>query len=149
MKKGYTLFWSLMLAIVVLAGGCKTKVKPLSERLAKTWTAESVKEGSAVVYTRGGTGNTRPGYSDFRLTLVSGGSSATLVEFDKNSFAGSWELVGETKLTLKSLSPAPTGTGGVIDYTITSINDTQLVLTRTSGSIKTGGTINVYTLTSP
>jgi hypothetical protein len=149
MKKSYTIFWSLMLVLAVVTSGCKPKVKALSERLAKTWTVESVKEGATVVYTRGGTGNTRPGYADFKLTLVSGGSSATLVEFDKNSFAGAWELVGETKLTLKSLSPAPTGSGGVIDYTITSIDDSKLVLTRTSGSIKTGGTINVYTLTSP
>jgi hypothetical protein len=148
MKKGYVLLWSLALLSAVLVTGCKTKVKSVSERLSKTWTAESVKEGAAVVYTRGGASNTRPGYTDFRLTLVAGGK-ATYVEFDKNSFAGDWEVTGETKLTLRNLVPAPTGTGGIIEFTITSVDDSKLVLTRSTASTKTGGTINVYTLTNP
>ena len=148
MKKGYVILLSLSLALAVLTTGCKSKVKSISEKLSKTWTAETVKEGTAVVYTRGGATNTRPGYTDFRLTLVAGGK-ATYVEFDKNSFAGDWELTGDTKLTLKNLSPAPTGSGGIIEFTITSIDDSKLVLTRATGSSKTGGSLNVYTLTNP
>ncbi len=148
MKRGYTIFWSLILSLALVTTGCKPKVKSVTERLAKTWTAETVKEGSAVVFTRGGSGNTRPGYSDFKLTLVEGGN-AIYVEFDKNSFTGAWELQGDTKLVLKNLTPVPTGTGGTIDFTITSIDDSKLVLTRNTSSIKTGGSVNVYTLTNP
>lgn len=149
MKKGYTVFWSLMLSLVLVATGCKSKVKSVTERLAKSWTAESVKHGAATVYTRGGANNSEPRYSDFKLTLVEGGSNAILVDFDKISSTGKWELTGDTKLTLKDMNPQQTGTGGIIEYTITSIDDSKLVLTRNSTSTKTGGTINVYTLTNP
>ncbi|WP_414617928.1 hypothetical protein [Dyadobacter sp. 32] len=148
MKKGYTILWSLMLVAALVITGCKKKVKSVTERIAKTWTAETVKEGAAVVYTRGGSGNTRPGYSDFKLTLIEGGN-AIYVEFDKTSFSGKWELSGDTKLILRDLSPAPTGTNGVIEFTITSIDDSRLVLTRNSPSTKTGNSINVYTLSNP
>lgn len=148
MKKGSAILLSLTLVLAVWTSGCKSKVKSISEKLSKTWTAESVKEGAAVVFSRGGASNTRPGYTDFRLTLVAGGK-ANYVEFDKNSFSGDWELTGDTKLTLKNLSPAPTGSGGIIEFTITSIDDSKLVLTRVTASTKTGGTVNVYTLTNP
>jgi hypothetical protein len=148
MKKGYTLLWSLILILAVFAVGCKTKVKPVSERIAKTWTAETVKEGAAVVYTKGGSNNTQPGYIDYRLIIVPGGT-ATLIDRDKFSSTGTWELTGDTKLTLKNLTPAPTGTGGTIDFTIDSLDDSKLVLTRTTPSTKTGGTLNVYTLSNP
>jgi hypothetical protein len=147
MKKGYTLIWSLILLTIVTIG-CKTKVKPLSERLSKTWTAQSVKEGPNVVYTRGGSTNKEPGYSDFRLALANGGV-VTLVDRDKFSSTGTWELSGETKLILKGLSPEPTGTGGIIEFTINTSDENNLVITRTTGSTKTGGTINEYTLTNP
>jgi len=138
-----------MLALV--NAGCKKKVKPVSERIAKAWTAESVKEGTVVVYTRGGSSNTRPGYSDFRLTLTtaSGVNTATYKEFDGNTFTGTWALEGSSKLILSSLTPAPTGSGGTLEFSITSIDDAKLVIKRLTASKKTGDTINEYTLTNP
>ena len=152
MKKGYSQLLCMMLVLALVATGCKKdKVKPLSERIAKAWTAQSVKEGTAVVYTRGGSSNTRPAYADFRLTLTntSGAQTATYKEFDGNTFTGTWALEGESVLVLSGLTPAPTGSGGSLKFTITSINDTQLVLTRLTASPKTGNTTNEYTLSNP
>ena len=152
MKKGYSQLLCIMLLLTLMAAGCgKDKVKPLSERIAKAWTAQSVKEGTAVVYTRGGSSNTRPAYADFRLTLTntSGAQTATYKEFDGNTFTGTWALEGESVLVLSGLTPAPTGSGGSLKFTITSINDTQLVLTRLTASPKTGNTTNEYTLSNP
>lgn len=151
MKKYYSLASALMLVVALIAGGCKEKVKPLSERIAKAWTAESVKHGSAVVYTRGGSSNTVPGYSGFRLTLAStsGNQTVTYTEFEGSTFTGSWALEGESKLILSGLNPAPTGSGGTLEFTINSVEDSKLVLTRLTASPKTGGTINEYTLTNP
>ncbi|TLU97984.1 hypothetical protein [Dyadobacter luticola] len=151
MKKSYSLIWCTLLALTLFVAGCKTKVKPVSERIAKAWTAESVKHGSTVVYTRGGSSNTTPAYSNFRLTLTntSGTKTVSLTEFDGNTFTGTWDLNGDTKLVLSGLTPQPTGSGGTIEYTITSLEDAKVVLTRLTASPKTGGTINEYTLTNP
>ncbi|WP_337042857.1 hypothetical protein [Emticicia sp. 17c] len=123
----------------------KTKTVPVTEKIKKNWTASTVKEGSAIVYSKGAANNTKPGYSSFQLRLLLA-PAVTLIEFDGNTFSGQYEVVGDTKLVLKNLSPVPTGTGGTIEFTIDSINDTQLILTRTSASQKTGNTINTYTL---
>ncbi|GAB2764261.1 hypothetical protein GCM10027275_01680 [Rhabdobacter roseus] len=120
----------------------------MSERIAKAWSAESVKEGSTVVFTKGGAGNTKPGYSNFKLTFLAGGN-VTYSELDNNTFNGQWELVGDNRLILKNLTPQPTGTNGTIEFTINSFSDTRMVLTRTTASVKTGGTINEYTLSNP
>lgn len=128
-------------------GGTTVVTPPLSERIKKSWSANIVKENSTVVYTKGGTTNTRPGYSAWKLSLLSP-PNATYTEFDGNTFSGQYELVGESKLVLKALTPAPTGSGGTIEFTINSISDTQLVITRISASPKTGNSTNEYTLTS-
>jgi hypothetical protein len=149
MKIKYTLLWSMMLALTLVAAGCKKdKTKPVSERIAKTWTAETVKHGAAVVYTRGGASNVQAGYSNFKLALSSDGS-ATYTEFDKNTFVGKWTLEGETTLVLSGLTPAPSGTNGTIKFTITSLDDSKVVLTRIDASAKTGNTINQYSLSNP
>lgn len=124
---------------------CKDKTVPVSEKIKKNWAANVVKEGSATVYTKGASSNTKPGYSSFTLNLLFA-PSVTLKEADGNSFTGQFELVGDTKLVLKNLTPVPTGTGGTIEFTINSITDTALDITRTTVSQKTGGTINNYSL---
>jgi len=149
MKKSYSLIWCTVLVFALMAAGCSSKkVKPLSERIAKAWTAESVKEGTVVVYTRGGSTNTRPAYSSFRLTLTSP-STVTYTEFDGTTFTGTWALSGDTKLILSGLTPPPTGSGGTLEFTIVSVEDTKLVLKRVTASPKTGNSINEYTLTAP
>lgn len=139
---------TFVMLVGVLVIGCKKTPPPLSERISKPWTAESVREGSATVFTRGAANNTVPGYSSFRLDLNRTGG-VTLTEFDNNTFTGQWELIGDTRIVLRNLNPQPTGTGGTIEYTITSVEDFKLALTRTTASAKTGGTINQYVLTNP
>lgn len=140
----------LLISLTTLAfigTSCKPAVAPVSERIKKTWTAQSVKEGSTVVYTKGGSANTKPGYANFSLNLASA-PTATLKEVDGNTFTGSYSLPTDTKLSLTGLTPPPTNTGGTIEFTIVSFSDTQMVLARTTASSKTGGTINEYTLVS-
>lgn len=136
---------------IFLMSGCKPSAKPLSEIIGRVWSAQTVKEGSTTVYTKGGASNAKAGYVNFRLDLSSP-TAATYKEFDGNTFTGQWEVqesaAGNT-LTIKSLTPQPTGTSGTIQFTINSASETELVLTRTTASQKTGGTINNYALVSP
>lgn len=142
MKKIAILFVSL---VALAVSSCKDKTVPVSEKIKKTWTANIVKEGSATVYTKGAASNTKPSYQNFSLNLLIA-PSVTLKDFDGNTFTGQYELVGDTKLVLKNLTPVPTGTGGTIEFTINSITDTALDITRTTASQKTGNTINTYNL---
>ncbi len=148
MKKIQPIAWSLFLAIGLLAVGCKTKVPPMTERIAKVWSANTIKEGSTVVYVKGGASNAKPGYANYKLNLNQDGT-VTYTEFDGNTFTGQWELNGDNKLILKNLNPQPTGTNGTIEFDITEFSDGSMVLTRTTSSVKTGGTINQYTLSNP
>ncbi len=142
MKKIAILIVSL---VSIAVSSCKEQVLPVSEKIKKTWTANIVKEGSAIVFTKGASSNTKPGYSSFTLNLLIA-PSVTFKEADGNTFTGQYELVGDTKLVLKNLTPIPTGTGGTIEFTINSVTDTALDITRTTTSQKTGGTINNYSL---
>jgi hypothetical protein len=135
---------SLLLA-VVLMNSCKKAPKPLSEQIAKTWSAQTVREGSTVVYTKGATTNTKPAYDRFRLDL-SNPTAARLTEFDGTTFAGAWELINDKTLVLKNLTPMPTGTTGSIEYSIQTASESELRIVRSTASAKTGGTINDYTL---
>lgn len=148
MKKFQPVIWILIVAIGLLTVGCKKDPPPLSERIAKAWSASTVREGSTVVYTAGAASNAKPGYSNFKLVFNSSGA-VTYTEFNGNTFTGQWELNGDKKLILKNLNPQPTGTNGTIEFDITDFGDTQMTLTRTTSSVKTGNTINQYTLTNP
>ena len=135
------------MAVLCLIGiaSCKKKIAPLSERIAKIWIPNVVREGNSLVYTKGATNNIRAGYTNFRLDLSSP-TSVILREFDNQSFTGQWELQNDTKLILKNLTPQPTGTNGTIEYSITAFADSDLKLTRTTASPKTGGSVNSYEL---
>lgn len=139
------LIYALLCGAVFVS--CKKESGPSpAEQLRNVWVANVVKEGSTTVFTKGATSNARPGYSQFRLDLSS--PSARLTELDGNTFVGTWELSADEKaLTLKSLNPQPTNTGGIIAYTIGSVSNTDLMLTRTTTNPKTGGSVNVYSLT--
>jgi len=149
MKRKYTLLWSIMLVLTIVVAGCKkSSTKPVSERIAKNWTAESVKEGTVVVYTRGGASNIQAKYSNFKLALSSTGT-VVYTEFDNNTFNGTWALDGESTLILSGLTPQPSGSNGTIRFTISSLDDSKVVLTRIDASPKTGNTVNQYTLSNP
>ncbi|GAB3247382.1 hypothetical protein GCM10027347_02950 [Larkinella harenae] len=137
-----------VLGIVTILTGCKqNKVKPMSERIAKAWTAQKVEENNVVVYTKGGTSNVRPGYSQYSLDL-SNPPAVVIKQVDGFTSTGQYEVQGDTKLILKNLSPAPTD-GATIEFNIGSATDNSLEITRTTADRKTGGTTNKYTLSNP
>ena len=113
----------------------------------KVFTVQSVDENGVTVYRKGVTGNIRPGYSTFKLDM-SDPNTVVLREFDGNTFTGQYLVPSNTQLTLVNLIPQPSGTNGTIDFAINSLTDTELVITRTSVSAKTGGLIVKYTLTT-
>jgi hypothetical protein len=136
----------VLISIVLFSCGKKADaIVPLADKIKKVWTADLVKEGGATVYTKGGSSNIKPGYSQFKLDLSSA-ASVTLVEVDGNTFSGTWELQNDTKLILKNLSPVPTGTGGVLEFTISSASESNLNISRTSQNLKTGNSLNDYLL---
>lgn len=141
-------FATLAAPLLLLGCGSPAKVTPVSERIAKVWTASKVNQNTATVYTKGGAANSVPGYSNFRLDLSSP-TTVRYTEFDNSTFTGTWSVPSDNRLVLTGLIPAPTGTGGTLEFTIGTLNDTQLDLTRTSASLKTGGSLNTYTLSNP
>ncbi|GAB3731572.1 hypothetical protein [Spirosoma lituiforme] len=148
-KTHYIAFLSIATLLGTLAGCSGNKPAPVSERIAKIWTASKVDEGKITVYTRGGASNVR-NYAPFKLDL----SQAPIVrytEFDGNTFVGKYSLPTDTQLVLTDLNPAPTTSDNstTIEFTINSIDDNNLSLSRTKTSLKTGGTLNDYTLTNP
>lgn len=138
-----------LLAITLFS--CKKSTTPtptvvsIAEKITKTWIANQVTEGNSVVYAKTGSGNIKTGYSKFNLDLSSK-ASATLTEFDGNSFTGTWEVVGDKTLILKGLNPQPTDTNGSIEYSISEASASVLKLTRNTTSSKTGGVSVAYVL---
>lgn len=136
---------AFMLALFAGAGCKPSKVDSLEEQLAKSWVADIVFEGSEQVYNSGGTNNSRPGYSNFRLILNPDGS-LRFTDFDGVSVNGEWVLEGETRLVLKHLDPQPTETNGTLEFLVSEISGHSVSLTRVATSPKTGNTINKYIL---
>ncbi len=137
------------LVLTALTYGCKKKVAPVSERIAKAWTARIVEENGTSVYNKTGANNAKPGYSNFKLDLSTATVTFRDVDGSTTTFTGQWSVPNDNTLVLTNLTPQPTGTGGTITFTINSLSDTELVITRTSTSLKTGTANNKYTLSNP
>lgn len=147
-KTSFIAFLSVLTLFSLLTGCGKKKVAPVSERIAKVWTARIVDQNSATVYTRGAAANVF-NYATFKLDL-SAPPAVRYTEFDNTTFVGQYSVPTENRLVLTNLTPLPTGvTNGTIEFTIDSITDTELKLTRTTASVKTGNTTNKYTLSNP
>lgn len=140
--------FSTFILVGLLTNCKKPSTPPVSELIAKAWTVSKVEESGTTVYTRGGTSNIRD-YSKFRLTLSSTTTTANYTDWDGTPTTGQYTLPSDMQLTLSNLTPVPTGTGGTISYTINAIDESNLKITRTTTSVKTGNTTNVYTLTTP
>ncbi len=122
-----------------------SNVPTVAQKIKKAWSANQVIEGGSVVFEKSNANNIKAGYGQFKLDL-SNASSASLKEFDGNTFAGIYELVGEKTLILKNLNPLPTGNNGTIEYTITEVNSSVLKLNRVTSNAKTGGQSISYIL---
>ena len=142
----------ILLGFLVLAqlSGCKPKTtaKPLSEVLKAVFFAQQVKHDGTIVYTKGSISNTVDNYKKLRIDLSSG-TSVSFTDFDGNTFLGTYLITNNT-LTFSGLTPVPTGSGGTITFNVVSFVEgpTQVVLSRSGSSVKTGNTSNEYTLTT-
>lgn len=136
----------LYLFITISLISCsKNSVKPASELIQKQWIANIIKENDLAVFTKGATNNIRQGYLQFKLNLSAG--LVNFTEFDGTTFSGQWEISADEKtLILTNLNPQPTDTNGQIEFTINSISETSLILTRVTTNKKTGNTISTYEL---
>ena len=113
----------------------------------KSWKAQKVQEGTQTVYQAGQAGNIYPGYQNYQLAFT--GSKAKLTEYTNEAFDGNWAISqtgSRTYLTLRNLTPPPTNSGGTLEFEITTFTDAQLQLTATKANLKTGNTLNTYTL---
>lgn len=140
----------LILIVVFLLGlyACQPKTPtPITDQLRKVWKANTVTEATVQVFLLGGTNNIKPGYVNFRLDL-SQLDKASLTDVDGRLTTGTWTLSTDNKrLILNNLTPAPTNTGGTIEYYILKDPDgNTLNLERTAESRKTGNTVNQYEL---
>lgn len=140
-----THFIYISLCILLMSACKKDEAKPMSESIRRVWKAKKVKQNDFVVYEHGVASNAIPGYINFRLNL-SDPSKVILIEFNDDRFNGEWELVGTQQLILSSLIPEPTFSGGTINYSLQVVNEDEIILTQSTPSIKTGNTINEYTL---
>ena len=146
-----------ILIISILLVNCKKSepatpvvpVKTIANILGnKSWKILRAQEGSTTVYQDGRTDSVYPSYRNFLLTLS--GQKVKLTEFTSESFDGDWlvsETGGRTYLSLRNLTPAPTNSGGTVEFEVNSATDVQVAITTTKPNLKTGNTINVYTLT--
>lgn len=150
MRKTHYIASLAITSLFVLFMGCKGNSPiPVRERIAKVWTASRVDANGTQVYTRGGTSNIQPAYTNWKLDL-SNPPNVTYTEVDGTKFVGQYSLPDDNTLVLTGLTPPPTGsTNSTLTFTISSIDDNNLKLTATANSPKTGGTLNVYTLTNP
>lgn len=115
----------------------------------KSWKALRVKEGSVTVYQEGRSDNIYPGYRNYQLAFSSQDVAVTFTEYTGEIFVGDWtvtETNSRTYLLLRNLTPPPTNSAGTLEFEVNSFTDTQLVLTTTKPNLKTGSTINTYTL---
>lgn len=148
MRKTFVITLLAATGFIGLVTGCKkASPPPVSELIAKVWTASKVEENNVTVYTRG-VANPVHDYAKFRLDL-SKAPAVSYTELDGNTFVGKYSVPTDQRLVLTELNPQPTGTNGTVEFTINSIDENNLKITRTGTSVKTGGTTNIYTLTSP
>lgn len=135
-----------ILFLVLIVAACQPKT-PAPLNLGRIWKAQTVKEGTQLVYTEGSSNNVKPGYSTFRLDL-SQTDKVSLKDIDGRTLVGVWSLSPDNKrLILEKLVPQPTATIGTIEFFILGDpTDANLQLQRTTESRKTGNSMNEYAL---
>jgi len=124
------------------------KAKSVSDIITnKSWKTLRVQEGSVTVYQDGRSDNIYPGYRNCQLAFT--GQKVKFTEYTGEVFDGDWTVLdnsSRTYLSLLNLTPPPTNSGGTVEFEVNSFSDTQLVITATKPNLKTGNSINVYTL---
>ena len=111
-----------------------------AELVKKVWSAVVVQWDGTTQFDKSSSANLVAGYSQFRLDLTSG-TAASLTEFDGKKFTGTYSLSSDAKkLTLSGLTSAegaPSGTNGVLEFTVLSAPPaTSLSLETTATYVK-------------
>lgn len=134
---------------LLLLIGCKWEEPEMRTLLPlqKLWVAQTVKEGLTTVYNRGSSANIRSSYSNFILDLrdVNG---LIYRDYDGSYFLGNWRVLinkgqGES-LVLSDLTPK--SSVGNITFTINTVSENQLLVTKTTASVNSSGILINYTL---
>lgn len=140
------LFGSLILGL----SSCRqrdTPATPESNFFSGTFVAYLVKEGNTLVYQKGAVANVVPGYTNYKMTFNSGNpQKVVFTEYTGETFEGVWSYsVSSSILSFSQLSPSPTA-GNSLLFKVEKLDRTNLVLSSISPNIKTGNTLNQYTL---
>lgn len=108
-----------------------------AELVKKVWSAGLVQWDGTTQFDKSSTANLVAGYSQFRLDLSSS-TAVTLTEFDGKKFTGTYSLSSDAKkLTLSGLTSsegAPSGTNGVLEFTILATPSTTSLSLETAGA---------------
>lgn len=133
--------------LFAITTSCKrNKVVPISERIQKTYRAQSVSHDGTEVYSNTGGSNIVPNYSNFSMSFSPTGT-VSFRDITPQTFSGQYQ-VNDYTLTLNGLNPEPTGSNGSLTFNISAISDDgkQLTLSANKANPKTGNTRNVYHL---
>lgn len=111
-----------------------------AELVKKVWSASVVQWDGTTQFDKSSSANLVAGYSQFRLDLTSS-TAVSLTEFDGKKFTGTYSLSSDAKkLTLSGLTSsegAPSGTNGVLEFTVLSApTATSLSLETTATYVK-------------
>lgn len=111
-----------------------------AELVKKVWSASVVQWDGTTQFDKSSSANLVAGYSQFRLDLTSS-TAVSLTEFDGKKFTGTYSLSSDAKkLTLSGLTSsegAPSGTNGVLEFTVLSApTATSLTLETTATYVK-------------
>jgi hypothetical protein len=108
-----------------------------AELVKKVWSAGLVQWDGTTQFDKSSTTNLVAGYSQFRLDLSSS-TAVTLTEFDGKKFTGTYSLSSDAKkLTLTGLTSAegaPSGTNGLLEFTILSAPSATALSLETTGT---------------
>ncbi len=137
----------LIIAFALLVFSCSKSADPAptpvapaptaAELVKKVWSASVVQWDGTTQFDKSASANLVAGFSQIPLALTSS-TAASLTEFDGKQFTGTYTLSSDAKkLTLSGLTSAegaPSGTNGVLEFTVLSSPSA------TSMSIETTGT---------
>ena len=136
-----------IVALALLVFSCSKSADPAptpvapaptaAELVKKVWSASVVQWDGTTQFDKSSSANIVAGYSQFRLDLSSS-TAVSLTEFDGKKFTGTYSLSSDAKkLTLSGLTSsegAPSGTNGVLVFTVLSAPSATSLSLETTGT---------------
>ena len=149
MKKYHKYYSSFLVVALLCCGSCRKTVDEVSKQsfFKGVFKAKEVKEGNTVVYRDGSTNNIIAGYANYRIvfSVTNATQNVKIIEYNGDTFNGVWSYNEATfTLTFSQLTPRPAS--GSYIFNVQSASADGLVLVNVTPNLKTGETINTYTL---